>query len=126
MAIFFPNFQTVFLECPLAAVLEPVYLIYKPALVVSSKHVDESWVPKFVREQQRYNLYVILISVNIVALKQIFFVRWWPNLVEKSNKVLQLPMDISRDDDRCLHFDYYCFLLQLRYHQVEEIFDFAH
>ena len=85
LAILFPNFQTVFLESPFAAILETVYLIDKSALVVSSEHVDEAGVPKFVGEEQRYNLDIILISVDIVALKQILFVGRWSYLVEKTN-----------------------------------------
>ena len=95
LAILFPNFEAVFLKGSLAAVLKTVYLIDEPALVVSSKHCDESGVAKFVSEQKGYDLHVILISVDIISLKKVFLMGWWSYLVEKSNKVLQLPVNIT-------------------------------
>ena len=63
--------------------------------MVSSEHCDETRVTKLVGEEKRYHLHVILISVDIVALEKVFLVGWRPNLVEKSNKVLQLPVNIA-------------------------------
>lgn len=118
LAKFFPYFQTVFFESALAGVLETVYLVDESALVVSSQHMDEAGVPQFVGEQKSNDLYVILIPVDIVALKEILFVRRWTDLVEKTYEILQLPMNISGDDYWCLHFDNYRFFFKLRYYQV--------
>jgi len=107
LAKLFPNFQSVFLKCSFATIFETVYLIDKSALVVSSEQIYESWVSQFVRKKQGDNLNIILVSVDIVSLKQIFFVRGRPNLVEKTDKVLQLPMNVSRNNYWRLYFNNY-------------------
>jgi hypothetical protein len=63
--------------------------------MVSSEHGNKSGVPKLVGEKKSDDLHVILISVDIISLEQILFMRGWPNLVEKTYKVLQLPMNIA-------------------------------
>jgi len=63
--------------------------------MVSSEHGNKSWVPKLVGKKKSDDLHVILISVDIISLEQILFMRGWPNLVEKTYKVLQLPMNIA-------------------------------
>jgi len=56
--------------------------------MVSSEQIYEAGVSKFVGEKECYNLNVILISIHIITLKQVLFVRGWSNLVEKTDKVL--------------------------------------
>ena len=107
LAKLFPNFQSVFFKSSFATIFETVYLIDKSALVVSSEQIYESWVSQFVRKKQGDNLNIILVSVDIVSLKQIFFVRGRPNLVEKTDKVLQLPMNVSRNNYWRLYFNNY-------------------
>ena len=62
--------------------------------MVSSEHINESWVPHLVGKKKSDDFDVILISINIITLEQILFVRWWTNLVEKTDEVLQLPMNV--------------------------------
>jgi hypothetical protein len=84
--------------------------------MITSEHIYEAGVPKFVGEKESDNLYIVLIPVDIVPLEEIFLVRWWPNLVEKAYKVLQLPVDVSRNYHWRFHFNNDGLLLQLRYY----------
>ena len=74
--------------------------------MVSTQHIDLAWVSKFVCKQKGDDLNVVWISVYVVSLEEVFFVRGRSNLVEESKEVLQLPMRIACYDDWCLHFNY--------------------
>lgn len=52
--------------------------------MVASEHVHFARVSQFLREQQGDHFYVVGVSVDIVALKQVRFVRWRPYLVIKA------------------------------------------
>ena len=52
--------------------------------MVASEHCHMVWVPQLVREQQRHHLHIIRVSVHVVSLEQILFVRGRTNLIEKS------------------------------------------
>jgi len=77
--------------------------------VISADHVQKARVPEFVGEEESHDLHIIEISIYIVSLEKIFFVRWWAYLVEKSKEILELPMCISRYNYWGLHLDYYWF-----------------
>jgi hypothetical protein len=52
--------------------------------MVAPEQIYEAGKPQFVREKEGYHLYVILVPIHIITLEQILFVRWWPNLIEKT------------------------------------------
>ena len=80
----FPQLYAVFIESSLARVLESVDLVDQAALMISSEHVDEAWVPQLIRKQKSNYLHIIRVPVNVITLEQIFFVRGWTDLVEET------------------------------------------
>lgn len=86
--------------------------------MITSKHMDESWVAQFVGEEESDGLHVILVSVDIISLKQVLLVRRWPYLIEETDEVLQLPVNITCYDHWGFHLYYDWFFLQLGYNQI--------
>ena len=52
--------------------------------MVAPEQIYETWKPQLVRKKEGNHLYVILVPIDIIALEQILFVRWWANLIEKA------------------------------------------
>ena len=83
--------------------------------MIAPKHHEVFWIPQFIAKKQGNDFDIVLVSINVIALEQICFVRGRPYLIEKPKQILQLSMNISRYDNRRLHINYYRFLFQLRY-----------
>ena len=77
--------------------------------MISPQHREHTRIPKFVGKQQGNDFNVVGITVYVVALEQILFVRWRTYLIEESEEILKLAMSVSRNYDRGFHFYYYWF-----------------
>ena len=86
-----------------ALVPEPVDLGNILALVVAPQHKHFVGVLYFVREQQANGLDALLPPVDVIAQKQILGLGRRPCVIEKSQQVKVLPMDICANRNRCAY-----------------------
>ena len=81
----------------LAFVIEPVYAINRGALMVASKDEEVLRVLYFVRKQQTNRLQGLLPSINVVSKKEVISFRGKTSILEKSKKVVVLPVYVAAD-----------------------------
>jgi len=56
--------------------------------MIAPKHLHMFRISDFVCKKKSNDFDIIRISVDIISLKQIFFVRGRPNLIKKSEQIL--------------------------------------
>lgn len=81
--------------------------------MISPEHCHVFRIPQFVREEQSDHFHIVWISIYVVTLEEILFVRWWPYLIEKTKQIPELTMCVTCDDDGCFNIDYYSLLFKL-------------
>ena len=91
-------------EPHLALVVESIQLVDSRTLVVSSQQEEILWVLDFVGEQQTYHFYLLSASVDVVSEKEVIGFRRKASVVEESEQVLELTVDVSTDFYRSFQF----------------------
>jgi len=82
---------------PLALVVEAIDTIDRCALVVTAKDEEVLRVFDLVCQQQTDGLERLLTSVDVVAEEEVVCFRWEATILEQSQKVVILPVDITAD-----------------------------
>lgn len=73
----------------------PVNSIYTRTLVVAAKQEEVLWIFDFVREQQADGLQGLLSAIDVVAQEQIIWFGWKATVLEQSEQIVILPVDIT-------------------------------
>ena len=63
--------------------------------MISPQHIDVAWISQLVCQKQCDNLNIILIPVYVITLEKVLFMGRRTNLIEKTDKVLQLPVNVA-------------------------------
>lgn len=78
-----------------AFIVEPIYTIDGGALMIATQDEKVLWVFDLVGEQQADGLQRLLASVNIVPKEEIVCLWWEATILEQTEKVVILTMDVT-------------------------------
>lgn len=76
-------------------IIEAVYPVDAGTLVISSQQKEVLRIFDFVCEQQTDRLQALLASINVVTKEQVVSLRWKPSVLEESQQICVLPMDVT-------------------------------
>lgn len=76
-------------------IIESVYPVDAGTLVISSQQKEVLRIFDFVCEQQTDGLQALFASINVVTKEQVVSLRWKPSVLEESQQICVLPMDIT-------------------------------
>lgn len=76
-------------------IIEAVYPVDAGTLVISPQQKEVLRIFDFVCEQQTDGLQALLASINVVTKEQVVSLRWKPSVLEESQQICVLPMDVT-------------------------------
>jgi len=97
------------LDCiaPLALIVEPIDPIDAGALVVAPQQEEVLRVLDLIGQQQADGLQRLLAPIHIVAQEEIVRFWWIAAVLEETQQIVVLAMDVAADLQRCLQLQEY-------------------
>ena len=89
---------------PKALIVKTIDLSNLPRFMISAQNCYSFLEPNFQTNQKSNSLYWVISSINVVSHEQVVSVRRLAPDLEEFHQVVELPVNISANSDRTLHW----------------------